>query len=67
MSYKDEAAQLTEQFFTDIALLGRKPDGPQATGRCLCCGKPLANGVRWCDADCRDDWEKISQSTVRFL
>lgn len=30
----------------------------QATGFCLYCDAPLNPGQRWCDADCRDDWEK---------
>jgi len=28
------------------------------TGECLQCGEALSiAGARWCDADCRDDWE----------
>ena len=30
----------------------------EATGLCLFCGEPLAAGLRWCDADCRDDWQR---------
>lgn len=29
-----------------------------AIGYCLNCGEPLDDGVRWCDADCRDDFLK---------
>ena len=32
-------------------------NAPCATGVCLWCGAPVAEGRRWCDADCRDDWE----------
>lgn len=35
----------------------RKPEGPRATGQCLCCNSQLPRGMRWCDAACRDDWE----------
>jgi len=28
-----------------------------ATGVCLNCGAKIAEGLRWCDADCRDDWQ----------
>lgn len=28
------------------------------TGECLWCGEPLENDRRWCDAECRDSWEK---------
>lgn len=30
----------------------------RAIGHCLNCEEPLADGVRWCDADCRDDFLK---------
>lgn len=29
-----------------------------ATGYCLWCAAPLASPQRWCDIDCRDDWDK---------
>lgn len=40
-----------------LALKVRAPEGPAATGVCLCCGEPLADGLRWCDAECRDTWQ----------
>lgn len=40
-----------------LALKVRAPEGPSATGMCLCCGEPLGDGLRWCDAECRDDWQ----------
>lgn len=30
----------------------------EETGFCLYCGEPLTKGRRWCDAECRDSWEK---------
>lgn len=36
----------------------RKPEGPAATGRCLFCDDELDHGMRWCNAECRDLWEK---------
>ena len=30
----------------------------EETGYCLYCGEPVEKGRRWCDADCRDGWEK---------
>lgn len=35
-----------------LALKVRAPEGPAATGVCLCCGEPLPDGQRWCDAEC---------------
>ncbi|QXO10346.1 hypothetical protein [Proteus phage vB_PmiM_ZX7] len=29
-----------------------------AIGHCLNCEEPLADGMRWCDSDCRDDFLK---------
>lgn len=29
-----------------------------ATGWCLDCGEEVPSPRRWCDADCRDQWEK---------
>lgn len=29
----------------------------EPTGRCLFCHEILADDRRWCDSDCRDDWE----------
>lgn len=37
-----------------------------ATGKCLNCHEPQAdNNRRWCDADCRTDWEKRQRTTVK--
>ena len=46
-----------EQQDLGLALQRRKPAGPQPTGQCLSCREPLGDGLRWCDADCRDDWQ----------
>lgn len=47
-----------EAMFTAAAAAYRKPEGPAATGHCLFCDEPLEEGRRWCDADCRNGWEK---------
>lgn len=39
------------------ALARRAPEGPPDTGACLYCDQPTPPGRRWCNADCRDDWE----------
>ena len=28
------------------------------TGFCANCGEPVGPQLRWCDTDCRDDWQK---------
>ena len=30
----------------------------EATGECLNCYEPVSLGIRWCDKDCQDDWQK---------
>lgn len=40
-------------------LYNSRREEPQAaaTGQCLYCGEPVGPGRRWCDANCRDDWQ----------
>lgn len=52
----DQADEAAEAFHR-AALAAKKPEGPAPTGRCHACDAPLVNGSRWCDADCRADWE----------
>lgn len=42
-----------------IALRNAAATAPAAepTGACLNCGAKLKRGRRWCDAECREDWE----------
>lgn len=35
----------------------RSPAAPIPCGRCYNCDEPLAEGLTFCDADCRDDWQ----------
>ncbi len=53
----DRANSMTD-IYLDIALKTRER-GPkiEPTGKCLYCEAPLPDGRRWCDADCRDDWQ----------
>lgn len=39
-------------------LAQRKPSAPVASGVCLYCQCQVPRGLRWCDSNCRDDWEK---------
>lgn len=39
------------------ALLQRKPTGPEPCGQCHNCGETLSGALRFCDPECRDDWE----------
>jgi len=35
---------------------GARP-AARPTGLCLWCGYVVTDHARWCDAECRDDWE----------
>lgn len=40
-----------------ILAASRKRGAPPACGQCLYCDEPLADGLRFCDANCCRDWE----------
>ena len=45
------------------ALRTRKPSGPQSNGRCHYCDDLVSDSQRWCDAGCRDNWERGARLT----
>lgn len=58
MADEIDIANERAELFRQQSLKNRKPEGPKPTGNCLACGAILLmNGMRWCDADCRDDWQ----------
>ena len=43
----------------------RLPEGPRSTGFCHNCEEMLDHpGARWCDTECRDDWERTQKAEV---
>jgi len=65
----DLADEFQERFLQDS--LQRQLSGqrlaPKSTGKCLYCEEPLAPTKRWCDSDCRDDWEREENARRRRL
>lgn len=59
----DEIDRANEQaeHFRRVAERVRKPKGPKGTGFCLNCGADVATSRRWCDQDCRDEYEYLIQ------
>lgn len=57
----DEANELAQQA-VDNAIESARNATPvaKATGKCLNCGYQVAPGHRWCDADCREDWQRTN-------
>lgn len=58
MDEADCADKQTEAFLKYSAMK-KKPEGPEATGQCLQCGENVAAPRRWCNADCRDEYEYV--------
>ena len=59
--FADKSSELSEQLL-DIALQNKKPEGPTYNGKCFFCGEPVEQPKRWCDAECRDLYEKYGRS-----
>lgn len=36
-----------------------------ANGLCHNCGEVVGDGMRWCDASCRDDWQSRTEKPPR--
>jgi hypothetical protein len=56
----DEIDQIQDRMERDEELRRKytpKPPTLKSTGSCLYCGEDLSSDRRWCDADCREDYE----------
>ncbi len=53
----DHAADEAERYLSE-ALRQRKPEAPGPTGRCLFCDEIAGDTQRFCDAECRDMWDR---------
>lgn len=57
MATVDDQATEREELDRELALRNRRDEGPRPCGHCHYCSETVAAGLRWCDAECRDDWE----------
>lgn len=53
----NDRAERDLQLAIRAARCGNGLDMPEPTGWCLNCGEPTAPAHRWCDDECRDDWQ----------
>ena len=53
----DDANERSDIFLRSALSFQRKV-APAPTGVCFFCGDILPYTHRWCDVDCRDDWER---------
>jgi len=54
----NDLASEFEQARIQERIESRKDNGPPPCGECHYCGEPLNDGRRFCDAECRDDWQR---------
>lgn len=57
-----DLATCHEELRRALAQRHRKSTGPAPTGQCQFCGEDVTAGQRWCNADCRDDWERAQRA-----
>ena len=60
MSDNLDIASDREELARSMAQTLRKPTGPAPMGACFYCAASVRDGVRWCDSDCRDEWERLT-------
>jgi hypothetical protein len=60
----DRAAAI-QQKDIDNGLKIRRAEGPAPRGICYHCGESVADGLRWCDAECRDAWQRDRNHRLR--
>lgn len=58
----DLSTEREEYMLNSQILRSRKPEGPVANGRCHWCDEILPDTHRFCDAICRDNFERYGGS-----
>lgn len=53
-----DLAQERDAKMLNSQIAARKPEGPKPNGKCYTCAELLPEPLRWCDAGCRDDYER---------
>jgi len=53
----NELAEKEREATIQRDLAARK--GPEFTGKCLNCESPVEKPRRWCDSECRDEWQEV--------
>lgn len=63
MADEADLAALQEQVLRDSAIYSARQvkNIIFSTGKCLQCDAEVDGERRWCNSDCRDDWEKASR------
>lgn len=64
MSDEADLADTQEQAYLAAALARRQATIP-AVGQCYSCGEPVEGNLRFCDHECREDWERVEAARRR--
>lgn len=56
MDEQDLASEREEIARKSAMLTSKRPEGPAPKGECYWCGERLPHPMRWCDADCRNEY-----------
>lgn len=57
MDILDQADEAQEAFHRAAMSNVGAPTTPHGIGLCLNCSAAVEGDARWCDPDCRDDWQ----------
>jgi hypothetical protein len=60
----ERAAEFLAHSIGNVALL--QVAVPVGNGLCLNCAEPVDGTERWCDSDCRNDWQSRQNLRNRF-
>lgn len=58
MDDADKTSEREDITIREAIRASKRPTGPVATGRCLWCDEVVGELVRWCEPECRENWEQ---------
>lgn len=58
-----DASDKQVEDFQLFSRLKKKEEGPKYSGFCFNCDEGLEQPRRWCDSDCRTEWERRARRT----
>ncbi|MHB9021318.1 MAG: DUF2116 family Zn-ribbon domain-containing protein [Halothiobacillus sp.] len=65
MSDDIDTAQVLTEHYRSVAIANRMSDGPVPCGFCHYCAEPIPTDQRWCDRECRNEWQKERDAIAR--
>jgi hypothetical protein len=60
MDEQDLASEREDIARQSAMLTSRRAEGPVATGQCLYCLERIPQPMRWCCAECRNEWQVVN-------